>query len=338
MAVTWHDILKFDGVGADEIVDDVKVSCPEFTGADIYGGSFNIAKGQTVVDKDVFTGVSRIDSNPPSIFKQMNQGVGISKGEYETKLFELAPAGTAIRVDRDLVRINPERGAAYMKNEAKRAMEDVIRKLGVQFFYGHGVDATVAGAEADGFQGLQGIVDSSLVTSAGGTVAGASTLTSAYLVRFDSFSGVTWLFGNQGSLEVSDIETVPVYSTVSGVDKVLHYLQQTITLYPGLAIQSKYSAGRIANISTSTAGTAGSISTSAFTDEHIMLALEKMKEKPDVIFMTRKAGVLLGASRTNTVSFKGASLKVAPISMPVDAYDIPILYTDSLVNSESAWS
>jgi len=338
MAVTWHDILKFTGVGGDEIVDDVKVSCPEFTGADLYGGTFDISKGQTVVEKDVFVGVSRIDSDPPSIFKKANQGIGASKGTYERKDYRLAMAGSFFRVDRDLVRIDPERGAAYMKAEAVRVLEDVIRKLGIQFFYGHGADASTASAESDGFQGLEGMVDSGQITSAGGSVSGTSTLTSAYLVRFSPYNGVSWLFGNQGSLNVSDVETITDYNTVGNSTTAITWLQQAVTLYPGLAIQSKYACGRIANISTSTSSTAGSISTSAFTDEHIMLALEKMKERPDVIFMPRKAGVLLGASRTNTVSFKGASLKVAPISMPTEAYDIPILYTDSLITNEAAWS
>jgi len=335
MSATWHDILKFNGVGGDEIVTDVKVSCPEFTGKDLYGGSFDISKGQTTVERDVFTGVSRIDSDPPSIFKKANQGIGASKGTYERKDYRLAMAGAYYRVDADLVRIDPERGASYMKAEAVRILEDVIRKLGRQFFYGHGTNASAGGAEADGFQGLEGIVDSGQTTSAGGTVAGTSTLTSAYLVRFDQYSGVSWLFGNRGSLDVSDIETIHDYTTENNTTKAMTWLQQSIKLYPGLAVQSKYSLGRICNIATSTASTAGAISTSAFTDEHIMLALEKMKERPDVIFMSRKAGVLLGASRTNTIAFKGASLKVAPISMPTEAYDVPILYTDSLINAEA---
>jgi len=338
MAVTWHDILKFTGVGGDEIVSDVKVSCPEFTGVDLYGGSFDVSKGQTTCSGDVFTGVARIDSDPPSIFKIANEGIGASKGVYERKEYRLAMAGSYFRVDKDLVQIDPDRGAAYMRNEATRILSDVIRKLGKQFFYGHGTDATAGGAEAAGFQGLEGIVDSGQVTSAGGSVSGTSTLCSAYMVRFDQFDGVTWLFGKGGALEVSDIESVPEYVTSGSTTKAMTWLQQSVKLYPGLACQSKYAIGRIANITTSTASTAGSISTSAFTDEHIMLALEKMKERPDVIFMPRKAGVLLGASRTNTVSFRGASLKVAPISMPVEAYDIPILYTDSLICSEAAWS
>ncbi len=336
MSVTWHDILKFNGIGGDEVVQDVKVSCPEFTGYDLYGNSFDIGKGQTTVEKDVFTSISRIESTPVDIFKAMNEGVGVSKGNYELRDFRIAPAGSYFRLDKDFVKIDPARGAAYMKNEAVRIVQDAIRKLGVQFFYGHGANATAAGAEEKGFQGIEPLVDASLTSSAGGTVSGgSSSLTSAYLVKFSQFDGVTWLFGQGGSFDVSDIYEVHDYQTVGGVSKAITWLQQDIKFFPGVAVQSKYAVGRIANIDTSTFGTVGSMSSSALTDEHFMLALNKMKERPDVVFMTPEAGVLLGASRMLTLTVRGSTLKGNQISMPTDVYGVPICYTDSIINSEA---
>lgn len=337
-AVNWHDVLKFQGFpGGKEIAVEARPNCPEFTGVDTFGTRFDIARGQAITDQDFVEGLIRKDTTPADPFRNVNEGLSASKGVYERTLFKLHNAGGFVQYDRALIDRDRTRGANLMRAEAVRVLEDAIRALGIQFFYG---GTGEGGASTKGFQGLEAFVDSSQTISAGGSAGGGSEtgLTSAYFVKFGEARGVSWLFGRGGSMELSEIDRVEVADPADS-SKLIPMYRQLLEFYPGLSFASSKAAVRIANIQTSTVATPASLSTTAFTDKHLFVALEKFGgDAPDALFMSRKAGVLLGASRQPSITISGRAIVAGEFNMPRDLYGIPILYTDSLGANEAAWS
>ena len=336
--VNWHDVLKFQGFpGGKEIAVEARVNCPEFTGVDAFGTRFEIARGQAVTDQDYVEGLIRKETTPADPFRNVNEGLSASKGVYERTLFKLHNAGGFVQYDRALIDRDRTRGANLMRAEAVRVLEDAIRALGIQFFYGGTSDG---GASSKGFQGLEAFVDSAQTISAGGSAAGSGDtgLTSAYFVKFSEGRGVSWLFGRGGSLELSEIDRVEVADPADAT-KLIPMYRQLLEFYPGLSFASKYAAVRIANIQTSSIATPANLSTTALTDKHLLVALEKFRgDAPDALFMSRKAGVLLGASRQPSITISGKAIVAGEYNIPRDLYGIPILYTDSLGENEAAWS
>ena len=313
--VTWHDVLKFQGFdGGKEIADEVRLNVPEFTGADAFGTRFDISRAQSITDQDYIEGLIRLEDTPADPFRNVNEGLTASKGVYERTLFKL-----------------------LMKAEAVRVLEDSIRALGTQFFYGGSGEG---GASDKGFQGLEAFVGSGQTISAGGSGSGsgASGLTSAYFVKFSEVNGVCWLFGRGGSFDVSDVERAEIPDPADA-SKLIPVYRQLLEFYPGLAFNSKYAACRIANIQTASTATPASVSTTALTDVHLLCALDQFKgDKPDALFMNRKAGILLGASRQPSITVSGRAIVAGGIEIPREFYGIPICYTDSLIDDEATAS
>lgn len=335
MAYTWHDVLKFGGFpGGKEIASEVKTNCPEFTGVDAFGTSFNIGAGQATVDQDYVEGLIRKEGEPSDPFRNVNEGLSASKGEYERTLFKLHNAGGYVQYDRALIDRDATRGARLMENEAKRVLEDAIRFLGRQFFYGGSSDGE---ASMKGFQGLEAFISDDMKVDAGGTATSSdkTDLTSAYFVKFSELDGVCWLFGRGGAFNLSEIERAEVPDGSDGT-KLIPMYRQLLEFYPGLAFNSKYAAARIANINVSTSSTPSTLSATALTDKHLLVAMEKFRGgRPDALFMSRKAGVLLGASRQPTISISGKTMYSGEYTIPTEVYGVPILYTDSLSSNES---
>lgn len=335
MPVNWHDVLKFEGFeGGREIASEVRVNCPEFTGVDVYGNTFDIGRAQATIEGDRIEGLIRKETIPVDPFRLLNEGYGTSKGVYERTLFELHNAGGYIDFDRAAIDRDKGRGARLMQQEAIRVLEDATRALGKQFFYG---GVANSGASEKGFQGLQRFIDDDFVLDANGGAGSddSTALTSVYLVRFNDVDGVSWLFGRNGVFALSDVEKDDL-PDANNPGKYIPVYRQSFEFYPGFGFFSKYAAVRIANVSVATAGTPGGISTTALTDETILIALEKMKgSRPDAIFMSRKAGVLLAASRQPSISINGATLVAGAMQLPSEVYGVPILYTDSLNSNEA---
>jgi len=324
--VNWHDIMKFQGFGGKEIASEVSVSCPEFTGVDRWGTRFNIGAGQTTTEQDYFEGLIRKETTPVSPFRNTNEGVGMDVGVYERTVFKLANVTKYFWCDTSLVDRDRKRGTTFLKNEGKRMLEDAIISLGKQFFYG----GTSSG-DAKGYQGLQSFVDSDHVVKAGGSSAN----TSVYLVRFNPFDAVSWLFGRGGTFGLSELEKADI-ADPNNTGKYIPVYRQKMEFYPGLAYQSKYAAVRICNIATGTALTPASISATAFTDKHLLVAMAKLKgARPDAIFMNYKAGILLGASRQPSIEISGNTIISGQIQVPNEWNGVPILYTDSLACDET---
>lgn len=331
MQASWHDALKFRGFGdgGKEIASEVRLNCPEWTGEDLYGGKFQVS--QTITDQDYYEGLIRKESTAADPFRWTNEGATMDVGTYERTLFKLSNVTKYFWVDRSIVKRNPAEGARFMQSEATRIVEDTIRYLGKQFFYG-----STNKVSRKGFDGLIKFVSEDTTLKAGGSAGSGSDtgLTSAYFIRFNDVDGVAWLFGRDGLFEMSEPEETDIPDSNNGMIPVI---KQRMEFYPGLAYFGKYAAVRIANIQTSSASTVGSISKTAFTDEHLMVASDKLKgARADVIIMPRRVGNLLAASRQPSITIDNTTVQTGAIIIPQEWEGIPICYTDSLDFNEAA--
>ena len=331
MAETLYDVLQFKGeAGAKAIIDEVLDVCPEVTGIDRYNGgrTFPMHFGTEPTDtmETMFmTSISEV--NP---FRKANEGVDSTKGTYEKRLHQLATVTAYWYADKSVINKNPAAGATLMFQRAKEEMKRQQRALGKQFFYG-----VKHGGYKEGFPGLLDLMMPEFVIDAGGT---GDKLTSAYFVSFGE-EGVSWRYGMNGSMELSEPSYVTKYDANG---KPFPALEQNLEYYPGLQVNSKYSVGRIANIDVSSADT-DTLSSSAFTDTHIYNLLVRLPAgmKANVVFLPYRAALLLSASRAtvNVVTNPAAHLTIASgVTAPTTEFEgIPFVPTDSIKIGEKKW-
>ncbi len=327
--VALTDVVKFDGFdGGQELLDECMESCPTVSGYDvIYNRQVPIAVEET--DEDVIKSMVRTGLPKIQPFRIANKGVKPGKGEYEKRLIELATCSSLWQCDKSIIDKNKSRGARYMEEEGKGIIRANIISLEKQFFYGRRTDH---GGTDIGFQGLHDFCDPKRVHDAGGT--GAS-LASIWFVFWGLGNGVSWVYGRNGSITLSDPELETVYDEDGGQFKAY---KQFMEFYPAVKMMHKDAVYRIANIDVSTANQ-GTINRTILDDVTMRRALMSFHSsmRPKAIYMPRQCGLLLAASR-NTVSIanaKGTGAIIGVDPPPPDNFDgIPIVYCDQLLTNE----
>jgi hypothetical protein len=332
---TFLDIVKFKGMEGREPLNEVFKSNPAFTGLDLFGNKIPIAsktESGTLFKSNYRIGLDDIDP-----FRIFNSGLGTSQGNYEQRTFETAIAGRYYYVDSGLIRSEPQAGADYLTNRCKDMIESTIVSLERQFYYGGQKDKNPNSTPSKfGYQGLQVLIDPSMVFDAGGT---GNNLASAYLINFSDRSGVTWVFGNEGTMDFRD----PIEDTVPDPNNPalqIPVMKAYFEFYPGVAFLSRYAASRIVNIDVSTAFKIQKNRT-AFTDEMLATAIAMWPTgTPNAIITTKAAGMMLSASRSVTtlvgVGTGGADVPIQNgfASFPKEHNGIPIAYSDALIDNE----
>ena len=198
MNVALTDVVKFDGFeGGQELLDECMESVPEVSGYDvIYNRSVPIAveeTGDDVIKTMVRTGLPKIQP-----FRIANKGIKPGKGLYEPRFIELATCTSTWVCDKSIINKNRKRGVRYMEEEGKGIIRANILTLGKQFFYGRRVDH---GGVKIGFQGLHDFCDPERVQDAKGT---GSDLASVWFVFWNTHNGVSWVYGKDGSITLSE--------------------------------------------------------------------------------------------------------------------------------------
>ena len=327
-----YDVLQFKGeAGAKAIIDEVLDVCPEVTGVDKYNGGRTFPMHFGTESEDTMTTLfmtSIAETNP---FRIANEGVEPNKGTYEKRLTQLATVTAYWFADKSVLNKNPAAGATLMLQRGKEEMKRQQRALGKQFFYG-----VKNGGYKDGFPGLLDLMMPEFVVDAGGT---GDRLTSAYFVFFGE-EGVSWRYGMNGSMELSEPSYVTKYDKNG---RAFPALEQYLEYYPGLQVNSKFSVGRIANIDVSSADSP-TLSKDAFTDTHIYNLLVRLPAgmKPNVVFLPYRAALLLSASRAtvNVVANPSTNLTLASaVTAPTTEFEgIPLVPTDSIRIGEPRWT
>jgi len=262
----------------------------------------------------VRTGLPTVD------FIAASQGIPGSKSTFDNKHFDCSVLGGRIEVWKTVLDA-PENGpAADIKaTEATGVMEAALRKVGKQIFYGK----TALGS-AMGFPGLVSFVDSGMIYDATGSTA--DTASSVYFVKFGA-RDVTLVMGKNGTMELGDfrVESLVDSDGNKGPGEVADLASRI-----GLQQASKHSVVRIKNL-TAQAG-------KTLTDAMIANALDLAPAgfTFDAIFMSRRSRSQLRADRssrqTNSTGKGDGGSTYTPT--PTDFEGIPIIATDSILNTE----
>jgi len=297
---TLLDIAKANGSdGVVGLIDEATKAHPELT----------LVAARTIKGLNYKTLVRT--ANPTVGFRNANEGTAATKGTYENRLVEtyiLNPRWECDKAVADRYEDGPE---AYIALEASAILEAAMQTLASQFYYG-------TGADAKGFPGLLAAYDATnMVVDAGGTTD--STCSSVWALRFGPIN-VIWVYGNGGSLELSDVAESRILDAAT--NPFTAYVQELLA-YPGLQVASLWSIGRIKKL-TADVG-------KGLTDDLIADLLSKFPVgvRPDVLLMSRRSLRQLQDSRTAT------NATGAPAPFPTESFGVPVAPTDAITNTET---
>jgi hypothetical protein len=265
----------------------------------------------------VRTGLPAVD------FIAASQGIAAGKSTFDNKYFSCAVLGGRIEVWKTVLD-SPENGPAsdIKATEAAGVMESALRKIGRQIFYG----TTALGSSA-GFPGLVSMVDGAMILDATGSTA--DTGSSVYFVKFGS-RDVTLVMGRNATMELSDfrVESLTDSAGNKGPGEVAD-----LASWIGLQQASKNSVVRIKNLTAQTG--------KGLTDALLASAMDLFPAgfAPDAIFMSRRSRTQLRTARAALVALQSGAKNdlggsMAYVPTPTDFEGIPIIATDSILNTE----
>ena len=310
--ITLLDVAKNNGSDAlVGLVEESILATPEmsvFPVRSIEGTGFKTL---------VRTGLPSVD------FIAASQGIPGSKSTFDNKYFSCAVLGGRIEVWKTVLDA-PENGpAADIKaTEAAGVMEAALRKIGKQIFYG-----TTALGSSTGFPGLVSFVDSGLIYDATGSTA--DTGSSVYMVKFGP-RDVSLVMGRNATMELSDfrVESLSDSDGNKGPGEVAD-----LASWIGLQQASKNSVVRIKNLTAQTG--------KGLTDAVLAAAMDLFPAgvMPDAIFMSRRSRTQLRTARAALVALQGTGKNdlgggMGYVPTPTDFEGIPIIATDSILNTE----
>ncbi len=248
---------------------------------------------------------------PTSQFRNVNEGVEPTKSTYINKLVETFYLDQQMELDVAAAQ-GDELGEAHAQmTEADGHGRAALQKIGAQVWYGTG-----SGGDAKGFPGAVAVVDSAFVTDAGGTTA--NTGSSVYGVKLGT-KFCELIFGRNTVLNVGQWRQ----QTITRASKEMTAWKNSLEGWIGASWVNKNALCRIKKLTAD--------SGKGLTDTLLGKAISILPVgyDPDYWFMTKRSREQLRASRTAT------NPTGAPAPLPTDAFGIPIIITDSLLNIES---
>jgi hypothetical protein len=315
---TLLDIAKINGAdeGVVALFDEAARSAPEVTGLAYFMGQPkqvpNIGAARTIRGTQYKTLIRT--ALPTFQFRSANTGTSPTKSKYENRLVEAFIVDMQWQADKAVADACEDGAAAYIAEEASAIVTSAFMGLGAQFYYGRNT-----GGDALGHPGLIDAVDTSLVIDATGTTA--NTGSSLWAVKWGP-QHVQWVYGNNAAFKVSDPITQLVNDSSDSTKQFMAYVQNLL-LWAGVQVKNKFSCGRIKNLTAQ----AGKGLTDALIGQ--LVAAYPAAHKPDCFFASPRSIEQLRASRTATTT----TGKEADV--PVDWQGIPIIPTDSILNTEA---
>lgn len=257
---------------------------------------------------------SRVRTGLPTVgFRNPNEGTPATLGHVENRLVECFLMNPRWECDKAVADSDEFGPQMYIAEEAAAMLEAAMVKLASQFYYGTNLDAN------KGFPGLIAAYDATnMAVDAGGTTANAGS--SVWAVKWGS-RAVGWVWGANGALSVSDVVEARV--TDGSSNPYTAYVQELENARPGVQVLDKYAVGRIKKLTED--------SGKGLTDLLIAKLLSKFPagKKPDHLFASRRSIRQLRESRTAT------NATGAPAPFPTESFNIPILETDAIIDTES---
>jgi hypothetical protein len=246
-------------------------------------------------------------------FRALNAGIANAAPQEELVTDTLKLLDASFSRDKGLAMGYGKGKDAYMAKEMMKSVRASFFALESQILAG-------TNANASGFNGLaDDMADLNDAFVVDATGASAGTGSSCYLVR-EGMDAVSVIMGNDGNLDVGEI-----YETekLDGSSNPYTALAIAILGWGGLQVGSIYDAARIANLTAETG--------KGLTDDLIASAISKFKagRQPSYIVCNRRSLMQLQKSRTAT------STTGAPAPFPIEAFNIPIISTDGIGNTET---
>lgn len=293
------DIAKGNGLAAEGYVEEVIVAVPEL----------ELMPVETIAGQSYPTLVRT--SNPTVSFRDGNEGATESKGTYEKRNVETFILNPTWRADKAIADVWPRGAADYIAMDGVAMMNAAFLHVCSQMYYGR------TGNDAKGFQSLSDFVDAALVIDATGSTANGGS--SVWALKFGP-RDVSLVVGGNGKLDLSDVRIGDAYDANN--KRFTAYIQEMLT-WVGLQVMSKWSCGRIKNLTTQNG--------KGLTDSLLSQLLETFPtgHKPDAFVMSRRSLGQLQRSRTAT----NATGAEAP--RPTSYEGIPIVTSETILNTEA---
>lgn len=301
--LTTANVAVFNKTDLDIVVDDILNRAP----------LLQVLAARTC-KSNVFY-YTRKTAAPAVGFRAANDGVEQKVTTREKVTCTLGIVDASFAVDLAVAQ-SDERGWQHlMGEEALDHLRQAMFKVEQQILNGTNNVASDAFNGFPDFTSLD-VTGDSMVIDAGGTVRYAAT--SVYLVRSGP-GDVEVLWGQEGQISIGDMQIIERDGSATGTFPAYYH---PITGWAGLKVGSNYSVARIANITTET--------NCDLDDDLIAEALGEFPadRPPTYIVMNRRSLRQLQQSRTAT------NATGAPAPFPSEAFNIPIVVTDALLNTE----
>lgn len=264
-------------------------------------------------------------ARPTVAFANAGEGFDASKSEMRLVKHECFRFGGRIEAAKHIAD-NWRRGGAagYQAFEAKGVMEEAMKTIGKQIWYGVSTDAK-------GFPGLKAFTPfgGSYTYNAAGTTA--TTASSVYLVKFgEEFIQLMPGLARNGAGLV-DLPDFIIQDILDANSKKMYGYTSELSSYLGLQTAAPHSVVRICNV------TADSTKTCTDAKLNAGMRLFPANFKPDAIFMSRRSQQQLQDSRTVTLYGQGTTRPnqelIAPL--PTSFEGVPIIATDNILNTDA---
>ena len=248
-------------------------------------------------------------------FRAANDGIVQTATVREKVTCTLGILDASFAVDIAVAQVD-ERGYQHVLGaEAIQHLTQAMFEVESQVIYGTANDAA-------GFDGLAqstsyDTTGDAMVISAGGeTLAGCS---SVWAIK-QGPGDVEVLWGQGGVLTIGDLQIIERAGSATGFFPAYYH---HITGWAGLKVGSTYSVGRLANID--------QVATHTLDDDMLssLLALFPIGREPDYFLMSRRSRKQLQQSRTAT------NATGAPAPIPLEAFGVPIIASDAVLNTEN---
>ncbi len=307
---TLADLLTINGAGISDIeVSDVLNKAPilaALAAAPASDGTLHKYTKETAA--------------PVVGFRAINSGIDNTTGTDELVTIALKILDASHTIDKAWALAYKKGMEAAVEREVKRHIRAALFMAEKQSIYG-------TGNAADGFTGLADTLDNSdddMVVDAGGTTPGTGSSVWGFVTNADE-TDITVIGGNDGNLELGETteQRVQVFDAEGAPAGSFTGLYTSIIGWLGLQVGSKYSLGRICNITED--------SGKGLTDALIAEFLAKFPsdKTPNFLGMSRRSRKQLQQSRTAT------NATGAPAPFPTEAFGVPIITAESILNTET---
>ncbi len=308
---TLREIVSGKGFDASQgIIDEVSKLVPELNFFDAHlvaGTSF-----QSVVQ----TG------DPTTGFRSVGAGIDASDESYRLDTFNLGILAGLVQRDKAAFDADVRGRDAALAAAATALVRSGMKTLAGKVWYG-------AKTGDEKFAGASALVKGSLVVDAGGTSSALSSvyavgkgLDKCHLVFCESspLLNASELVWKEGTMSGSNSKAVPSYWT-------------DLTCWAGFACRNANAVARIANLD----------ATKSLTDTLLAELVSRYAEandglNPDAIFCTFGQRLALQKSRGTAVRTAARSTIEIAAGVPLEYDGIPIIATNSLAGTESAYS